>query len=172
MDEELTRNVRRWLEADASGEDDDADAACRSVFAEAASEPAAPLNFAARTMEAISVTAAQDVRRARRLRQAVLGGGALTAVAAAYFGGGWAVAALSSLVIRSLNLFVGVTVRLASGVQAGADAWSVLSTMGSAVGAFVSDPTVTVAILAMQGLAIAALFALQRLLGTDTEPFK
>jgi hypothetical protein len=118
------------------------------------------------------VTAAQDVRRARRLRQAVLGGGALTAVAAAYFGGSWAIAVLSSLVIRSLNLFVGATVRIASGVQAGADAWSVLSTMGRAVGAFVSDPTVTVAILAMQGLAIAALFALQHLLGTDTEPFK
>ena len=172
MNEDLTRNVRRWLEADAGGQDDDADAACQAVFAEAASEPAAPLNFAARTMEAIAITAAQDVRRARRMRQTLLGGGALSAVAAAYFGGAWAIATLSAIVIRSLDLFVGATVRVASGVQAGADAWTVLSNIGHAVGAFVSDPTVTIAMLTLQGLAIAALFALQHLLGTDTEPFK
>ena len=152
VDEELTRNVHRWLEADVEGQEDEADSACRAVFAEAATT--------------------QDARRARLMRRAMLGGGALSGVAAAYFGGAWAIAALSAIIIRSLDLLLGATVRVASSVQAGADAWTVLSSIGRAVGAFVSDPTVTVAMLTMQGLAIAALFALQRLLGTDTEPFK
>ena len=172
MNEELTRNVHRWLEADVEGQDDEADSACRAVFAEAVSEPAAPLTFAARTMEAIGTATAEDARRARLMRRAMLGGGALGGVAAAYFGGAWAIATLSAIIIRSLDLLLGATVRVASSVQAGADAWTVLSSIGRAVGAFVSDPTVTVAMLTMQGLAIAALFALQRLLGTDTEPFK
>ena len=172
VDEELTRNVHRWLEADIEGQDDEADSACRAVFAEAVSEPAVPLTFAARTMEAIGTATAQDARRARLMRRAMLGGGALSGVAAAYFGGAWAIATLSAIIIRSLDLLLGATVRVASSVQAGADAWTVLSSIGRAVGAFVSDPTVTVAMLTMQGLAIAALFALQRLLGTDTEPFK
>jgi hypothetical protein len=172
VDDELTRNVHRWLEADVEGQDDEADSACRAVFGEALSEPAVPLTFAARTMEAIGTATAQDARRAHLMRRAMLGGGALGGVAAAYFGGAWAIATLSAIIIRSLDLLLGATVRVASSVQAGADAWTVLSSIGRAVGAFVSDPTVTVAMLTMQGLAIAALFALQRLLGTDTEPFK
>ena len=172
MDDELTRNVHRWLEADVEGQDDEADSACRAVFVEAVSEPGVPLTFAARTMEAIGTATAEDARRARLMRRSMLSGGALGGVAAAYFGGAWAIATLSAIIIRSLDLLLGATVRVASSVQAGADAWTVLSSIGRAVGAFVSDPTVTVAMLAMQGLAIAALFALQRLLGTDTEPFK
>ena len=176
MDEDLNRNLRRWLEADIDGEHDvddvDADGACRAVFAEAVPDPVVPLNFAARTMEAIGTAAAEDLRRGRVMRRAAVGGGAVGLVAAAYFGGAWAISLITALVVRSLDLLVGATVQVASGVQAGADAWTVMSNIGGAVASFVSNPTVTLAMLAMQGIAIAALFALQRLLGTDTEPFK
>jgi hypothetical protein len=178
VDQDLNRNLRRWLEADIgpAGDDadnlDEADAACRAVFAEAAPEPPLPLNFAARAMEAIGAAAEEDVRRARVMRRAAVGGGAAGLVAAAYFGGAWAISLVTAIVVRSLDLLVGATVQVASGVQAGSDAWTVMSNIGQAVASFVSNPTVTVAMLAMQGLAIAALFALQRLLGTDTEPFK
>jgi hypothetical protein len=169
MDEDLIRSMRRWWEADGEGHDEDADTACRAVFAEAGTDRAIPLDFASRTMDAIEAAAAEDSRQARRMRRAVVGGGVLGGAAAAYFGGPWAVAALSSLVIGVLDLLVGATIRVVSGVQAGADAWTLVSSMGRAIAAFVSDPTVTVAMLAMQGIAIGALFALQRLLGTDRE---
>jgi hypothetical protein len=172
VDEDLNRNLRRWLEADTDGQNDDADGACREVFADAMPDPVLPVDFATRTMQAIGTAATEDVRRARVMRRAAVGGGAVGLVAAAYFGGAWAIGLITALVVRSLDLLVGATVQVASGVQAGADAWTVMSNIGRAVASFVANPTVTLAMLAMQGVAIAALFALQRLLGTDTEPFK
>jgi hypothetical protein len=56
---------------------------------------------------------------------------------------------------------------LASG--SGRDAWSVLTNIGRAAAAFASDPSVSMVILALQGIAIAALVALHRLLGSETE---
>jgi hypothetical protein len=172
MDEELIRDVRKWLDADLASQDEDADAACRTVFAETSADPVVPLDFAARTMEAIGVAAARDALAARRMRRALVGGSVAGGLASLYLFGGWAISEISDIAVALLNLLVGATVRIAGGVQAGADIWTVLSGMGHAVAAFVSDPTVTIAMLAMQGIAIAALFALQRLLGTDTESFK
>jgi hypothetical protein len=48
----------------------------------------------------------------------------------------------------------------------------VLASMGRAAGAFVSDPKVTIVLLALQGIAIAAFIVLQRLLGSDAEYLK
>jgi hypothetical protein len=172
MDEDLIRTLRRWKEADDDGLDDEADAACRALFAEAAMDRPLSLDFAARTMQAIDVAAVADRRRHRLVRKGLIGGGIAAAIGAAFFGGPWAVAAISRLTVGVLDLLLGATVRIASGVQAGADVWSLLSNVGRAVAAFVSDPSVTFVMLAMQGIAIAALFALQRLLGSDTESFK
>jgi hypothetical protein len=54
----------------------------------------------------------------------------------------------------------------------GGDMWAVLGSLGRAAAAFVSDPKVTFMMIAVQGIAAAALFALQRLLGSDGETFK
>jgi hypothetical protein len=45
----------------------------------------------------------------------------------------------------------------------------VVSSLGRASAAFIADPTVTITMLAIQGIAIAALVALRRLLGSDRE---
>ena len=51
----------------------------------------------------------------------------------------------------------------------GADSWNVVSNLGRAAAAFAASPSVTMVILAMQGVAFVALVALQRLLRSDTE---
>lgn len=176
MDEDLSWNYRRWLEADdQSGREehlDAADSACRAVFAATAIEPLVPPGFAARTMEAIAAAAERDARIARRTRRAAVAGGLAAAAAGIYIGGAWAVGALSTLFIGALNLFIGATVSVATGVQAGADVWSVLASLGRAGAAFVAQPGVTMTMLVLQGFALAALVALQRLLGSERESLK
>jgi len=50
--------------------------------------------------------------------------------------------------------------------------WCLLGSLGHAASAFVADPKVTFVLLVLQGFAIAALVALQRLLGSDGDPFQ
>jgi hypothetical protein len=50
--------------------------------------------------------------------------------------------------------------------------WSVVGSLGRALGAIMADADVTLIVIAMHGVAFAALIALQRLLGPDTESFK
>jgi len=47
-----------------------------------------------------------------------------------------------------------------------------MESLGRAAAAFVADPKVTVAIFAIQAIAIGALIALRRLLGSDRESFE
>ncbi|MCA1652074.1 MAG: hypothetical protein LC753_18005 [Acidobacteria bacterium] len=47
-----------------------------------------------------------------------------------------------------------------------------MSGLGRAAAAFAADPKVTFVIIVIQGIAIAALFTLQRLLGSDGESFE
>lgn len=175
MDDDLTWNHRRWLDADDGEREehlDAADAACRAVFAAIADESPVVPAFTARTMEAIAAAAAQDVRSARRTRRAAFAGGILAAAGAIYVGGAWGIGAISSLFIGVLNLFVGATVSLAAGLQAGADVWSIVASLGRAGAAFVSQPGVTMTMVVLQGIALAALVALQRLLGSERESLK
>jgi hypothetical protein len=175
MDDELTWNHRRWLDADDSGRDehlDAADAACRAVFAAIADEPAVSPPFTARTMQAIAAASARDARSARRTRRGVVAGGLVAAAGTIYVGGAWAIGAISSLFIGLLNLFVGATVSIAAGLQNGADVWSVLGSLGRAGASIVTQPGVTMTMVVLQGLALLALVALQRLLGSERESFK
>jgi hypothetical protein len=75
-------------------------------------------------------------------------------------------------VAGGLDLVVALVVRSAGAAQTGAGLWSVLSGVGRAVASFAADPTVTMTLVALQGLAIGALLALQRLLGADEESLK
>jgi hypothetical protein len=81
------------------------------------------------------------------------------------------VSLLSATVARGLDALVAIVVSVASG-RDGSGLWTVLTSLGRAAAAFAANPTVTVAIFAMQAIAIGALVALQRLLGSDGESFK
>jgi hypothetical protein len=172
MIDDLTRTYRRWLAAEDTERDDDADAACRALFVAVEPEQRVAPDFTARTMKAFAAATERDARRARQTRAALAASGVAGAVTALYFGGGLAVSLLSAAFLGLLNLVIGAVVGVASGAQTGADFWGVLGGIGRAISAFVSNPTVTVAMVALQGIAIGALFALQRLLESDRESFK
>jgi len=172
MNDELTSGYRRWIEADLAGLEEEADAAFGSVFrAVAQDEPVSPA-FTSRTMQAIAGEAARGAHRAKRTRRAAATAGGVGLVAAVYFGAGFAVSAMRTAVLGLFDLLVGVIVKTAAGAQAGSDLWGLLGSMGHAASAFVADPKVTVVLLVLQGLALAALVTLQRLLGSEGESWK
>ena len=165
-------SYQRWRAADESGRDDDADWAFKTVFRTAMPSEPVSADFTKRTMEALAAATAREARRARYTRAGVVSASVVGGAAAVYFGTGWAISLLSTVFVGLLNLVIAFIVRGAGAVETGAGFWAVLGSLGRAVAAFVSDPQVTVAILAIQAVAIAALFALQRLLGSDRESFE
>jgi hypothetical protein len=171
MYEDLNHRYRQWRAADEGGRDDDADAAFGTVFDSVPEQPVSA-TFAAGTMARIAEISAREARAAKRLRRGVVIGGIAAAAVSAYFGAGLLVSALSAIFGRLFNLFVAITVRTADGVQTGVGVWGVLSSLGRALGAFVADPAVTFALIAIQGIAIVALVTLQRLLGSEEDSFK
>ncbi len=171
MDDELTRQCRRWLAADETGRDDEADAAFKKAFG---ALPAVPISgaFTARTLQAVTLAVAAEARRARRARVAGIATASLGIALGLYFGAGFIVSALSTAMVGLLDLLVSIVVNGANAANHGANMWSVLFGLGRAAAAFLTEPKVTVTLLAIQGIAAAALFALQRLLGADAESFK
>jgi|SRR5687767_10112161 len=172
MDDELTRSYRRWLEADGSGNDDDADAACRVLFQAADREAPVSLAFTSRTMDAIAAAAVSDAQSARRTRAAVIAGSIAGGVLVAYFTAGAVFSFLIRALVWTFDVLVALVVRGAAGAETADTVWSVFASLGRAASAFVADPTVTFVLLVLQGLAILALITLQRLLGSDGESFK
>ena len=75
------------------------------------------------------------------------------------------VSILSAVVVGALELLVqgGLQVATASDWSI----WSLLGSVGRAFAAVMSDSSVTLVMLAMHGIAVAALVALQRLLGPE-----
>jgi hypothetical protein len=122
-------------------------------------------------MAAIADAAVADARRARIGRAALIWGGLAVLVVGLYFGAGLLLSLLSSAVVGALNLVISTVVWLANGGTVRSSVWAVLTGIGRAAGVFVSDPRVTVALLAFQAVAIGALVALHRLLG-DRELLK
>jgi hypothetical protein len=169
---EASRSYGLWRAAEESGRDDEADCAFRTVFQTAMPEHPVSPDFATRTMAAVVATAVSDARRARRVRAGVLTGTAVASAAAVYFGLGWAISFASTAFIAGLNMLITFVVRGAVGFQTGAGFWSVLASLGRAATALAADPSVTFAMIAISAVAIAALLALQRLLGSDGESFR
>jgi hypothetical protein len=167
--DEAPGSYARWRTADEAERDDDADWAFRTVFQAAMSEQPVVPDFTARTMLAVSAAATADARRARRMRTGVLTATAVAVSAAVYFGTGWVISFASTAFIALLNLVIAGTVRGATGFQTGGGVWSVLASLGRAAAALATDPTVTFAMIAISAIAVAALLALQRLLGADQE---
>jgi len=162
----------RWRAAEADERDDDADEAFRTVFQSAVGEQPISLDFTAETMKAIAVAAAVDARRVRHARAAVLTGTLAATAGALYVGAGWAMTLVSATFLGLLNLLVAAVVRTAEAFQSGAGVWGVLSSLGRATAAVAADSNVTFAMIGISIVAIAALAALQRLLGSDEESFQ
>lgn len=172
MDDELKTGYRRWIDADGAGRDDEADAAFRSLFRDVAPDAPASPEFTTRTMQALSAEAVRTAVRARRTRRALAIASAAGLAAATYFGAAYVLSAMTTASVGLFDLVVGAVVRTAAAARAGTDLWSVLGTLGNAASAFVADPKVTFVLLVLQGLALGALVALQRLLGSDGESWK
>lgn len=177
--DDLERRYARWRAAEPDGsaapdqgDDDAADAAFGALFGTAMPPVQAPATFAGETMRVIEAVAAEDALRATRARRALTVGSVAVGAVALYFGAGPALSLLSYLLVAGLDTLVATVVWFASSADTRPDLWSVFASMGRAAGAFVSDPKVTIALLALQGIAILAFMALQRLLGSDPEYFK
>jgi hypothetical protein len=169
MDEQLIRDYRRWLEAEHDGRDDDADAAFATVVGGTLPEPAVSAGFVQQTVQAVAVAAARDARRTERTRTVLVPAACAALLTIAYFGSGLLGAALSIAVVGFLDLLVGLIVRVATTVPAGADVWTVVTSLGRVAASLLTNPAVTATILAIQGVALAALLALRRVLGSDGE---
>jgi hypothetical protein len=169
MSEPLNREYADWLDADRRGHDDDADALCRETFA-ALPARSVPLTFAANTMAGVKAARAADAARTKRARAALLWGSVLAGPVAIYFAAGAVMSGAAALLLGILNLLVNTTVQIAS--VGDWNVWSLVGSLGRALAAIMSDADVTLIVVAMHGLAFAALAALQRLLGPDTESYK
>jgi hypothetical protein len=177
--DDLEKRYARWRAAEAetpaapAAEDDDAaDATFGALFRAASTEARVPADFTAGTMRAVAAAAAIDARRATRTRRVLGASSVVLAAAGLYFGAGPALSLLSSGLVAALDGLVTAVVWFASSADTRPDLWSVLASIGRAAGAFVFDPTVTIVLLALQGIAIAAFVALQRLLGSGPELYK
>jgi hypothetical protein len=171
--DDLEKPYARWRAAEADHQDGDAgDATFGALFSAAMPEVRVPSGFASETMQVVAQVAAEDALRAARTRRVVGVGSIAAAAVALYFGAGPALSLLSSVFVSALDFLVAAVVWFASSADTRPDFWAILASMGRAAGAFVSDPTVTIVLLALQGIAIAAFVALQRLLGAGPELYK
>jgi hypothetical protein len=172
MDDPQSRDWRRWVEAEQAGEEDTADALFTGVFRAAAGADLPSAQFTANTMAAVAAAAASDARRARRLRAIGWPVATVAAVLIVYTTAGLMMSAFSAIVVGALDLLVSAVVKIATTASAGGDVWSIAASLGRATAALLSSPSVTTTILALQGIAFAALIALQRLLRSDRESFR
>jgi hypothetical protein len=172
MNDQQSRDWRRWVEAEQAGEDDAADALFSGVFRASAGVDLPSAQFTATTMAAVAETAARDARRARRIRAIGWPVAIVAAVLIVYTTAGLMMSAFSAIVIGALNLLVTAVVKVATTAPAGGDLWSIAASLGRATAAVLASPSVTTTILVLQGIAVAALIALQRLLRSDRESFR
>ena len=166
MDDQLARIYSRWQAADEADRDEEADAAFRALTEDVIPQRAVSPQFTARTMDAIAYAIAADARRVRRMRKAIALGG-IGGVIAMGFAAPFALSLISTALVAGLNGMIAAIVWAATGPDL--NLWPVVSRLGRACAAFIADPTVTITMLAMQGIALAALVALRRLLGSDRE---
>jgi len=167
MDERLERLYSRWRVADDMDRDDEADAAFRLLSEAAMRGLAVPFRFTEQTTAAITRTMAADARRAKRARKALVWGGVAAGLVAAYFGASPALSVVSTALVALLDGTVQAVVWVSTGRDF--NIWSILNSLGRASAAFIGDPKVTIIMLTIQGIAIAGLVALRRLLGSDRE---
>ena len=172
MNDQHSRNWRQWTEAEQAGDDDDADALFAKVFRAAPGPDLPSSRFTAAAMAAVAAATAADARRARRVRAIGVPLAIAAALVLVYTSAGLMMSTFSAVVVGALDLLVSLVVKTATTVSAGGGIWSIVSNLGRAAAGVLSSPSVTTTILALQGIAVAALIALQRLLRSDRESFR
>jgi hypothetical protein len=172
FDDDLARGYSRWRAMEDEGRDDDADASFGPVFRGAVDDRPVSLAFTEQTMAAVAAAVEQDARRARRTRKVLVPIGAAAAAGLLYVGGGFIVSAMATSGMWVVSLLIDSIVGIAKNAETGVDLWSLARNLGRAAAAFMSSPAVTVSIILIQGIAMVALIALQRLLGSDREFYR
>jgi hypothetical protein len=155
MDPELTRAWRRWVAAERDGRDDQADVAFRDVA------PMLPIrtprpDFASRVMHAVEREA---IRRARVARGLVV----VCSVVSVGFAIG-VILQLPRLLQAALDAGLAALLWTLVALNRGLDAWAILAQFGRTVAAVVDTPEVTVSIVGLGVVAVAALYGLHRML--------
>jgi hypothetical protein len=117
-------------------------------------------------MDAVADAIGADARRVKWMRKTLILGGVFGLIATC-IAAPFALSFISTALVAGLNGIIAAIVWVATGPDL--NLWSVISSLGRASAAFIADPTVTITMLAIQGIAIAALVALRRLLGSDRE---
>ena len=163
------QDYERWIQAEAEGRADEADAVFAAVFRAAAGPGAPSSRFTAQTMAAVALAAERDTRRARIIRRVGMPSAAALALALGYASSGLVMSAFSAILVGALDLFIGSIVYVATTLRSGSDVWTVAGNLGKTAAALLTNPAVTTTILALQGMAVAALFALQRLLRSERD---
>jgi hypothetical protein len=172
MNDELVRGYHRWRAVEEQGRDDDADAAFGTMFRDTVREQPVSLDFTARALEAVAAAAERDAQRVQRTRKVLVPVGFAAAAVLLYMSGGVLLSAMASSGVWLVGVLIGSVVEIATNAQAGIDLWSLARSLGRATAAFISSPTVTITIILVQGIAMAALIALQRLLGSDEGSYR
>jgi hypothetical protein len=167
MNEDLDRLYSRWRVAEETDRDDEADAAFRTLSEAVLATRVVPLQFTLDTTAAVANAMAAEARRAGRARRRLMWGGVAAGLVAAYFGAAPALSLLSTVLVAALDGLIELIVLVSNGSDL--NIWSLLGSLGRASAAFIVDPKVTVIMLTIQGIAIAALVALRRLIGSDRE---
>jgi hypothetical protein len=72
--------------------------------------------------------------------------------------------------VRGLELTINAFVWIAASLSAGANGWTILSTVGRAVGRALVSPEAFVVVGGLVVVGAAALYGLQRLLGSEERP--
>ena len=164
MNPDLKRELGRWIDADRSGRDDEADAAFGGVF-RAVPQPALQPGLPDRVIEALAREAADRARRAKTAAAVGLAAGlALVVLAGAFL--------LSSgprLFFDAVDLGVRGAVWTSESLERGL-VWAILGQIGRVMAAIIATPQVTGALIGIGMVGALALYGLQRVLSSEQEP--
>lgn len=102
-------------------------------------------------------------------RAARLTGFAIAAVVAIIAAGFFLLPLVVRAFIRGVELTVSGVVWFAASLSAGADAWTILATVGRATGSALVSPQAFVVVGGLVLVGVVALYGLQRLLGSEED---
>jgi hypothetical protein len=161
---DLKRELGRWIDADRSGRDDEADAAFGGVF-RAVPQPSLQPGLPDRVIEALAREAADRARRAKTAAAAALAAGlALLALAGVFL-----VSRGPRLFFDAVDLGVRGAVWTSESFERGLGLWAILGQIGRVMTAVIATPQVTVALVGIGMVGALALYGLQRVLSSEQE---
>lgn len=146
---------RRWSAAERDQREDDADVALRAAFS-AVPRRAPSEQFNAHVADAVARTAARQARLARAVMTA---SGIMTLALMVAM-----LTQVPRLFRPVLDVGVGGLVWTVAAVDSGFSVWTVLSQMARTIAALIVAPQVTLVLMALALVAIAALYGLNRML--------